>query len=197
MDTQEQPLTAVEEHPLKPFLPAGARLLMLGSFPPARKRWCMEFFYPNYINDMWRIFGLVFFNDKDYFVDTERRVFKQESIAAFLKDKGVALYDTACKVRRLRSTASDKDLEIVQRTDLDTLLSRIPLCTDIVTTGQKATDVLTEHFAVNAPKVGSSVQFTRNGRTLRLWRMPSSSRAYPLKLERKAEFYRKVLGILR
>ena len=50
----------VEVHPLQPFLPEKARLLMLGSFPPQRKRWSMDFFYPNIQNDMWRIFGLVF-----------------------------------------------------------------------------------------------------------------------------------------
>ena len=57
----------IEQHPLKPFTPQHARLLMLGSFPPARKRWSMDFFYPNFINDMWRIYGLCFFEDKDYF----------------------------------------------------------------------------------------------------------------------------------
>ena len=31
---------------------------MLGSFPPQQKRWSMAFFYPNFQNDMWRIFGL-------------------------------------------------------------------------------------------------------------------------------------------
>ena len=37
----------IEQHPLKPFIPQHARLLMLGSFPPARKRWSMDFFYPD------------------------------------------------------------------------------------------------------------------------------------------------------
>ena len=46
-----------ERHPLEPFLPENARLLMLGSFPPKRIRWSMEFFYPNLQNDMWRIVG--------------------------------------------------------------------------------------------------------------------------------------------
>ncbi|MBQ5974199.1 MAG: hypothetical protein IJL48_00680 [Bacteroidales bacterium] len=41
------PLSPVEHHPLHPFLPPQARLLMLGSFPPPRARWCMDFFYPN------------------------------------------------------------------------------------------------------------------------------------------------------
>ena len=59
----------IENHPLEPFLPANARLLMLGSFPPQKKRWSMDFYYPNLINDMWRIVGLLFFNNKDYFLN--------------------------------------------------------------------------------------------------------------------------------
>ena len=54
-----------EIHPLEPFFPQGARLLMMGSFPPKRERWKMDFYYPNFQNDMWRIFGLVFFDDKE------------------------------------------------------------------------------------------------------------------------------------
>ena len=56
-------LLNIEEHPLEPFLPANAVLLMLGSFPPQKKRWSMDFFYPNLQNDMWRIVGLIFFQD--------------------------------------------------------------------------------------------------------------------------------------
>lgn len=40
----------IEIHPLEPFLPAKSKLLMLGSFPPQKKRWSMEFYYPNLIN---------------------------------------------------------------------------------------------------------------------------------------------------
>ena len=76
---------AIEEHPWQPFLPQGCRLLMLGSFPPARKRWCMDFFYPNYINDMWRIFGIVFFGDKQHFVDEGRKQFRMDDIIRFMK----------------------------------------------------------------------------------------------------------------
>lgn len=47
----------VEWHPLKPFLPKRGEILFLGSFPPQRKRWCMDFYYPNFINDHWRIRG--------------------------------------------------------------------------------------------------------------------------------------------
>ena len=185
-------MNGVESHPLQPFLPPDARLLMLGSFPPSRRRWCMDFFYPNFINDMWRIFGLVFFGDKERFVDVERSVFRREDIVRFLEEKGVALYDTACAVRRTKNTASDKDLEIVTPTDIDALLRRIPSCVAVATTGQKATDVFTSHFGMRQPKVGTSEPFTFEGRQMRLYRMPSSSRAYPMKVENKAAYYEKM-----
>ena len=59
----------IETHPLKPFLPQNAKLLMLGSFPPPKTRWKMDFYYPNFQNDMWKIFGLCFFQDKNYFLN--------------------------------------------------------------------------------------------------------------------------------
>ena len=183
----------IESHPLQPFIPEGARLLMLGSFPPARHRWSMDFFYPNFQNDMWRIFGLVFFGDKDHFVDNEARTFRREEIIELLNREGIALYDTATKVIRTQNTASDKDLEVVTPTDLDSLLKRMPVLEGVVTTGQKATDLFTEHFKIAQPKVGESVTFELKGKELRLWRMPSSSRAYPMKVDRKAEIYERVL----
>ena len=40
------------------------------------------------------------------------------------------------------------------------------------------------------PKVGDFTEFVFDGRPMRLYRMPSSSRAYPLALEKKAAAYR-------
>ncbi len=182
----------IEKHPLEPFLPEGAKVLMLGSFPPARKRWSMEFFYPNWINDMWRIWGLVFFGDREHFVSGNAKAFDREICAGFASEKGIAMYDTACEVRRLKDNASDKFLEVVKATDLPELLKQIPECQAIVTTGQKATDVILETFGCEEPPVGEFRGFMAGDRPMRLWRMPSSSRAYPLPLEKKAEFYRKM-----
>ena len=153
----------------------------------------MEFFYPNYTNDMWRIFGLLFHGDKNYLVDEENKTFRKGDIEKLLNEQRIGIYDTATAVRRTRNTASDKDLEVVEPTDLDTLLKRIPQCRVVVTTGQKATDVLTNHFGIDQPKVGSSVDFLFDNRPMRLFRMPSSSRAYPMKVEKKAEFYKALL----
>lgn len=194
----------IERHPLQPFLPPNARLLMLGSFPPPRKRWCMEFFYPNRTNMMWEIFGLVFFDDSKCLIDENTHTFKQSRIQALLEERGVAIYDTACTVRRLSGNASDKDLEIVEKTDIPALLAQMPQCYDMVCTGQKSFSVLTEDYGVPVPKMGAYNEFMIGNsqfeqRQLRLWRMPSSSRAFPMKLEQKAEYYRhmmQTIGIL-
>ena len=184
----------VEHHPLQPFLPSNAQLLMLGSFPPSKKRWCMDFFYPNFSNDMWRIFGLVFFDDKNHFVDLEHKCFRKDDIVDFLTQHGIALYDTATAVVRTKNTASDKDLEVVNPTDVDALLSYLPQCQAIATTGQKATDVLCAHFGLaQQPPVGGFVEFQHGNQSMRLYRMPSSSRAYPLGIQQKAQAYKQML----
>ena len=180
----------IEKHPLEPFLPAKAKLLMLGSFPPQKKRWSMEFYYPNLNNDMWRIFGILFFDDKDYFLNETRKAFCRERIIEFLNEKGIALFDTASSIRRLQDNASDKFLEVVEATDVTALLRQLPECKAIVTTGQKATDTLRQQFNVEEPKVGDYSEFIFEGRAMRLYRMPSSSRAYPLALDKKATAYR-------
>ena len=186
----------IEFHPFEPFLPKGARLLMLGTFPPAEKRWSMPFYYPNYINDMWRIFGIIFFGDKDYFVDAGRKTFRLDLLRPFLEEKGIALFDTCTKIRRTTGTASDKDLEIVEETDLHRMLQALPACQAVVTAGQLATDIACRQFGISVPKVGAYSTFRLDDRILRLYRMPSSSRAYPMKAERKAEFYQHVFESL-
>ena len=182
----------VESHPFSPFLPKGAKLLMLGTFPPSEKRWSMPFYYPNFINDMWRIFGIIFFDDKDHFVDTANKTFRLEQLILFLEEKGIALYDTATRIHRTTGTASDKDLEIVEETDLHQMLQHLPECLAIITAGQLATDVACRQFGITSPKVGEFAEFTFDKRKLRLYRMPSSSRAYPMKVEDKAARYQQM-----
>ena len=183
----------IERHPLLPFLPPNARLLMLGSFPPPKRRWAMDFFYPNFSNQMWQVFGLVFYGDAARLVDAEHKTFRLADIQALLKERGIGIYDTACAVRRLSGNASDKDLEIIEKTDIPALLEQLPLCHDIVCTGQKSFTVLTDDYGLPVPAMGTYNEITLAGRPMRLWRMPSSSRAYPMKLEEKALYYNKMM----
>ena len=195
-----------EKHPFEPFLPPNARILFLGSFPPQPHRWCMPFYYPNWINDFWRIMGLIHFGDKEHFCVPGEKRFDEAAIREFCLDAGLAFYDTACEVRRLKDNASDAFLEVVTPTDIPALLSRIPHCHTLVTTGEKASSIVAQTFDCPVPPVGGHVVIStkaplsvistkvegRVEKSLRFYRMPSTSRAYPLSIEKKAEAYRQL-----
>ena len=185
----------IEEHPLQPFLPANGRVLFLGSFPPPKVRWSMEWFYPNWINDFWRIQGLIHFADKTHFEVRGEKCFDKERIVSFCEEKGMAFFDTARKVCRLKDNADDNFLEILEPTDVFDLLDQMPSCSVVVTTGGKASEEICGYFnsqgiEVKVPRVGESVCVDSDRWNGTWWRMPSSSRAYPMKLEKKAEYYR-------
>ncbi|MDO5664579.1 MAG: uracil-DNA glycosylase family protein [Bacteroidia bacterium] len=181
-----------EIHPLQPFLPINAKVLMLGSFPPPNAKWKMDFYYPNFQNDMWRIFGLVFFDEKDYFLTEKKSSFDKEKIIEFLSAKGIAVGDTAHEVHRLKGNASDNFLQIVTPLNLESALSKIPDCSAIITTGEKATETLRSLFPETppVPKIGSYAVVDFLNKKYKFYRMPSSSRAYPKPLTEKAEIYR-------
>lgn len=176
----------IETHPFPPFIPPGAKVLIMGTFPPQPKRWSMKFYYPNRTNDFWPMMGLIFFNDRHALFTDGGKQFDLPAIKRLLTDKKIALHDTGHAIRRLMGNASDKFLEIVEPVNLDSLLGMMPDCHTIATTGEKAADVIAVLTSTEAPRMGTTVKSPSG---LNIWRMPSTSRAYPLKLEKKAEYY--------
>lgn len=180
----------IESHPFEPFLPPHAKVLMLGSFPPPEKRWSMKFYYPNKTNDMWRIMGLVFFGDKNKFIRPGG--YDEAAIRAFASGRGIAMYDAAVKVYRQKGNASDKFLEVVEPLDVFGMLSRLPECRSVVTAGEKSAGIIAKVTGTAVPATGESVVFEHGGVSYTHYRMVSSSRAYPLAVEKKAEKYREL-----
>lgn len=183
-------MPVTERHPWEPFAPDGAKILFLGSFPPPRARWSMEFYYPNITNDFWRIMGLLFFDNKEHFIIKEERRFREQEIKEFLTEKKIALFDTSTEVRRLKENASDKFLETVTPTDLHALTASMPHCTAIAATGQKAAEAVADAFGCEVPPIGSATKIQGAAGEINFYRLPSTSRAYPLAVEKKAEYYK-------
>lgn len=161
----------------------------------------MDFFYPNYINDHWRILGQVFFQNRDHFVDTSRRSFRLPEIKSFLIQHGIGYYDTCAAVRRLRDNASDKYLEVVRAVDIPALMAPLSQLSAIVTTGDKACQTLCQALQLDeSPRMSHCVPIPALSATLHrsvtLWRLPSSSRAYPLAFDKKCEAYRRMFATL-
>lgn len=141
---------------------------------------------------MWKIMGHIFYADRFKFYNAELRTYRLEEIKAFLTEQHIALYDTATRVRRLKDNASDKFLEIVETIDLKDFFATCTTLEAVVTAGEKATGVIASMSNVEVPKMGEMVECEYAGHRFKLFRMPSSSRAYPLALEKKAEAYCKM-----
>ena len=192
----------IERHPFTPFLPEGCRVVMCGTFPPKPEKWAMDFFYPNFQNDMWRIFGLLFFDDKEHFYDRTNKRIDKDGIMKLLADHKIGIGETATEVIRTRDNASDKYLEIVTPVNLPALFAKAPDCEVIATTGEKAASVIATLTATRLPGMGEKTECAiemPNGSTRRFlhWRLPSTSPAYPMKLEKKAEYYAHMLNHLK
>ena len=185
----------IEGHPFEPYIPDNAKILMLGTFPPKPDKWSMDFYYPNWINDMWRIMGLIFYSDPNHFIIEGKKQFDLDQIKAFLNIRGIGLYDTGVKVHRLKGNASDKFLEIVERIDLNRILNSNMRISSIVSTGEKAASIVSEISMSRLPKMGECVDFKFDNKIYHHFRMPSSSRAYPMSLAKKSEFYASVFKI--
>lgn len=191
----------LETHPFTPYLPEGTKVVLCGTFPPKRDKWAMDFFYPNFYNDMWRIFGLLYFNDKEHFFDREAKRVDKAGIQKMLTDHKIGIGETVREAIRTKDNASDKFLEVVTPVDLPALLAGIPDCEAVVTTGEKAASVIASITDTPLPKMGEKVECRvmmpdGSERLIYHWRMPSTSRAYPMALEKKASYYAAMLRSL-
>lgn len=178
-----------EIHPFPPFIFDDTRLLIMGTFPPPRARWSMEFYYPNRINDFWYMMGLIFYGNRQALLVEGKKEFDLPKIKALLREKCIGMNDTGYKVHRIKGNASDKFLDIIEPIPLLDLLKRYPSITSLCTTGQKAAEVIADITSVPAPNMGKSVIWHRDCGDITIWRMPSTSRAYPLPLDKKAAYY--------
>lgn len=158
----------------------------------------MDFFYPNFQNDMWRIFGILYFSDKEHFFNRATKTIDRSAIQEMLTFHRIGIGETATEVIRTKDNASDKFLEIVTPVDLPALLARIPECGFLVTTGEKAASVIAGLTGTALPKMGERVTcetIMPDGSVRRFehWRMPSTSRAYPMALDKKTAYYADML----
>ena len=197
----------IETHPFGPVLPPDATVMMMGTFPPTADKWAMRFHYPNFYNDMWRIYGRVFFDDADYFRVGDEKRFDPERIRAFMFERGIASCPTVVQAIRETGNASDKNLTVVTTVDLDSILPQVPKVEALFTTGGKATEVLLNLLDAplvksKYPKTNQSIAYPYQWQSdeaeliaqpvneLMLYRLPSTSRAYPLALDKKVAAYK-------
>jgi len=98
----------VESHPFAALLPPQATVMMMGTFPPKEEKHAMQFHYPNFQNDMWRVYGLVFFGDAAHFQKQGEKAFDADELAK----KKTELAEKSIKINDLNEAIKDYKEEV-------------------------------------------------------------------------------------
>jgi len=119
-----------ETHPWNWYVPAGAKSIIIGTFPPTLRNWSYNFFYPNKNNYFWRIMAQIAGKPLQYF-SGEEAVEERKTILGQL---GIGLSDMGKIIRRTDGSSSDENLEIVEYMDIFKILEENPSLRTIIFT---------------------------------------------------------------
>ncbi|MDR1610376.1 MAG: hypothetical protein LBS08_02575 [Candidatus Symbiothrix sp.] len=119
-----------EIHPWNWYVPAGAKSIIIGTFPPTLRNWSYDFFYPNKNNYFWRIMARIAGKPLQYF-SGEKAVEERKNILNRLR---VGVSDMGKIIRRTDGSSSDENLEIVEYMDIFEILEENPSLRKIIFT---------------------------------------------------------------
>lgn len=119
-----------EIHPWDSYVPAGAKSIIIGTFPPMLRNWSYDFFYPNRNNYFWRIMSRIAGSPLQYFSGAKA----VEERKNMLNQLGVGVSDMGKVICRTDENSSDENLEIVEYMDIFGILKENPSLRKIIFT---------------------------------------------------------------
>lgn len=119
-----------ETHPWNWFAPEHSRTLIVGTFPPTKRNWKYDFFYPNTANLFWRMMTQIAGTPLKHFSDEEAVIERKE----ILRTLGVAITDMGRIIQRSENNSLDENLVIVEFMDILTILDENPDISMIICT---------------------------------------------------------------
>ena len=112
--------------------------------------------------------GWYFYNNKNQFLDNTLKRFCIDKIQKFLDKNDIAIGDSALVVNRLADNASDKYLNIITPLPLLDTLKRIPNCQAVISTGEKAAQIIAKQTNTIIPSIGSFTQASIHGKEIKI-----------------------------
>lgn len=119
-----------ETHPWKWFVPRGAKVLVVGTFPPTKRNWSYDFFYPNKRNLFWPMVARIAGKELQYFSGAEA-VNERKKLLIQLK---TGITDMGLEITRNQSNSSDDNLEVSAFMDIISILVEHPSIKKIIFT---------------------------------------------------------------
>ena len=111
-----------EIHPWDWYIPPKAETVIIGTFPPTRRNWSFDFFYPNKNNYFWKLIARIANRPLQHF-SGEEAVSERKELLNHLK---LGVSDMGQIIRRKTDSSLDQNLEIVAYMDIFKLLQENP-----------------------------------------------------------------------
>lgn len=187
-----------EPHPWPPFIPANATKLILGTFPTIEiNRSAYAFFYPNPLNDFWRLIFEVAGKDLNEYQTSEPIELRKQ----ILTDLKLGIADIGKKILRQKNSSKDENLFPIEFTDIFSLLENHTTITKIIITSSSgANSVLSWFqqycslngvvFKIKKGNLPIKAGFTFNNREVNVDIISSTSRVSPIRGDRLLQMYR-------
>lgn len=123
-------MTEKEIHPWKWFAPENSKVLIIGTFPTAKRNWSYDFFYPNTANLFWRIMANISGDQLLHFSGHEAATERKK----LLKKLKTAVTDMGMQVMRNDKSSLDEKLIPLEYMDIFQLLDENPTIEKIIFT---------------------------------------------------------------
>lgn len=120
----------IETHPWDWYGPQDSTRLIIGTFPPTKRNWSFDFFYPNKRNFFWKIIAAI--NHTTYQHDTGAEAV-QERMTQLDKLK-ITITDMGQKIVRSNQNSLDENLVSIAYMDILKILEQRPLIQKILLT---------------------------------------------------------------
>lgn len=131
LQTQMMSLASEQEsHPWKWFAPAHSKVLIVGTFPPTKRNWSYDFFYPNKANFFWRMMAHIAESPLQYFSGVEA----VEERKHILEKLGIAITDMGHTIVRSNNSSLDENITAIQFMNIFQILEENPSIQKIIFT---------------------------------------------------------------
>lgn len=123
-------MTSQEIHPWKWFAPVNSRILIVGTFPPTKRNWSYDFFYPNKANLFWQVMSKLLNHELKYFSGKEA----VEERKQILNSLNLAITDMGFEISREDNSSLDEKLTPLRYMDIFQILTERPAINKILLT---------------------------------------------------------------
>lgn len=180
------------------FIPAGARKLIIGTFPTVKKRRDFEFFYPNKNNCFWKVLSIIA-NHELIPSDKNGAIMNRKEI---LKKLNLGITDMGYKILRHDNSSLDQSIIPIEFMNIFRILNENPKIQKLIFTSSSGKNSVEGWFrsycklnSINIPKLKGrnpkKTKFNFEGKIINIVSVHSTSGLAGRKLEELTKMYRK------